>query len=400
MKGAGDLLTRRQGRAVAVTLIAAVGFWLAVGVYDYAARLQWVGSDASSSAPTLSDALLGRGTSFFFGLRLGAVACILGAGGALALHEARRIRPLARTEEATTQRLSAEEDLRKQKELMEGILEHMPMGAFAKDPNDGYRYILWNRQMEAFDGCSRAEVLGRTDYDIYDRERADSYRRIDDQCLRDGKVVDICEGLAHDHGLNRVGHRVEFPVKDDAGDSLIVFGLVKDITEQRRLEEQLHQAQKMEALGLLAGGVAHDFNNVLQVINGYAELLHRDTVGDTQDQRYAKGILDSVRRSMTLVRQLLSFTRICASTSSARQVDSAARSVSTPVATATSRHVALARSYHASSSAVLPPIGFFLLVGHTRSAFGADIRRAASSRASRPSPICAGPGRAYGVCTV
>ncbi len=89
----------------------------------------------------------------------------------------------------------------------------------------------------------------------------------------------------------------------------LVFAVVRDVTERLRLEEQLRQAEKMTALGQLAGGVAHDFNNQLAGILGYAELL-RARVGDNDAlRRYAEGIVTGAQRSARLTQQLLAFAR-------------------------------------------------------------------------------------------
>ena len=91
------------------------------------------------------------------------------------------------------------------------------------------------------------------------------------------------------------------------GEAAILYAL--DITEQRQLEQQFAQAQKMQAVGQLAGGVAHDFNNVLQAIIGYSDLLlanHRPTDPSFQDIMQIK---QNANRAASLVRQLLAFSR-------------------------------------------------------------------------------------------
>src|SRR5215218_3297664 len=91
------------------------------------------------------------------------------------------------------------------------------------------------------------------------------------------------------------------------GEAAILYGL--DISEQRQLEQQFAQAQKMQAVGQLAGGVAHDFNNVLQAIIGYSDLLlanHRPTDPSFQDIMQIK---QNANRAASLVRQLLAFSR-------------------------------------------------------------------------------------------
>jgi two-component system cell cycle sensor histidine kinase/response regulator CckA len=84
--------------------------------------------------------------------------------------------------------------------------------------------------------------------------------------------------------------------------------LFRDVTKRRRLEAQLRQAQKMEALGVLAAGVAHDFNNLLTVISGHAELL-MGSLGDSPATQGARSIFDAAARAGSLTRQLLAFGR-------------------------------------------------------------------------------------------
>jgi len=106
----------------------------------------------------------------------------------------------------------------------------------------------------------------------------------------------------------------EFPVeltvaRIGSDNRRVMTGFVRDITERRGLEEQLRQSQKLEAIGRLAGGVAHDFNNILMSIMGSADLLLMQIRGDDPAHSEASEIKQSVVRGAGLTRQLLAFSR-------------------------------------------------------------------------------------------
>jgi PAS domain S-box-containing protein len=96
---------------------------------------------------------------------------------------------------------------------------------------------------------------------------------------------------------------------DEEGSLVAYDGLIADITEQKKLEEQLRQAQKMEAIGQLSGGIAHDFNNTLTVIKGFAELLQTKLRVDNPLRAYVDPILESANRAASLTQNLLAFSR-------------------------------------------------------------------------------------------
>ncbi len=102
---------------------------------------------------------------------------------------------------------------------------------------------------------------------------------------------------------------VYMPLRNQSGEITGILGVARDITERRRLEASLHQAQKMEALGQLAGGVAHDFNNVLTGILGCFELLARQNTNAERAQRLIAQGLRAAERGKALTGRLLAFSR-------------------------------------------------------------------------------------------
>jgi PAS domain S-box-containing protein len=103
--------------------------------------------------------------------------------------------------------------------------------------------------------------------------------------------------------------RIRFPEEEHLPEITRAVVLAIDVTDQKRLEDQLRQAQKLEAVGRLAGGVAHDFNNLLTVINGFAELILRDGSTNVGVRELASHIRDAGKRAADLTRQLLAFSR-------------------------------------------------------------------------------------------
>jgi two-component system, cell cycle sensor histidine kinase and response regulator CckA len=99
------------------------------------------------------------------------------------------------------------------------------------------------------------------------------------------------------------------PLRDAEGTITHFISNDRDITERRRLESQLQQARKMDAIGRLAGGVAHDFNNILMVISAYAELMQDSLAVEHPLRRNVQEIMTASRRAADLTRQLLAFSR-------------------------------------------------------------------------------------------
>ena len=208
---------------------------------------------------------------------------------------------LARVLRYAVERKRGEEALRASEAHHRTILENIGDAVFIADPQG--RYLDVNPRACELTGYSRDELLQLTVSDTYPAQDRDA------AALR---IVDVAGGRAA---------VTERPLLRKDGAILVVesnarrlsdgrlLGAVRDITERKRLEEQLRQAQKMEAVGRLAGGVAHDFNNVLTAIFGYADLLNEELPDGHQARLDLDEIRKAAQRASSLTRQLLAFSR-------------------------------------------------------------------------------------------
>ncbi len=169
----------------------------------------------------------------------------------------------------------------------------------------------FNPAAERMFGYTRIDILGRhIDTLLPTSERVATLKALGEYMLHgEGPLKG-----AQFEMLARRADDTEFPVeltvaRLGGNKNAVITGFIRDITERRALEESLRQSQKLEAIGRLAGGVAHDFNNILMSIMGSAELLLMDlTPGDPAHDE-ANEIKQSVHRGAGLTRQLLAFSR-------------------------------------------------------------------------------------------
>ncbi len=124
-----------------------------------------------------------------------------------------------------------------------------------------------------------------------------------------GFVKDFEVFLKNKQGKKLIALITANAVTNDQRQVVAYEGIMRDITEKKQLEQQLFQAQKMESIGLLTGSIAHDFNNILTAVNGYAEMIRRGLPHDHPQLVHVHHILRAGRRAENLIRQLLAFSR-------------------------------------------------------------------------------------------
>jgi two-component system cell cycle sensor histidine kinase/response regulator CckA len=202
--------------------------------------------------------------------------------------------------EDITERIQAEAALRESEEKYRHLFELESDAIFLLDNETG-RILEVNPAASALYGYTREELLQRKNTDMSAEPDQTRKATLEGRPLvpvrfhrkKDGTVLAVEITARHFTWQGRGVH----------------VAAIRDITERLRLEEQLRQAQKMEAIGRLTAGIAHDFNNLLTAINGFAELLRLEVAADDPSSDLAEKILASGRRAADLVRQLLAFSR-------------------------------------------------------------------------------------------
>jgi len=221
-----------------------------------------------------------------------------------------------------SKRKQAEAELRESKELIDAVVENVPLMIFLKEAND-LGFVLFNRAGEELTGHNSQTLLGKNDLDIFPPEQAAHFIAKDREVL-DGKegMLDIPEEYMDSANKGRrVLHTRKVCIRGADGQTKYLLGISEDITDHKareaenaKLQEKIRQAQKMEVVGRLAAGVAHDFNNLLAVILGNADMANADMEKENIDPcstayQDISEIKAAGLRAADLTRALLAFSR-------------------------------------------------------------------------------------------
>ncbi len=209
--------------------------------------------------------------------------------------------------EDVTERKHAEEALRENERRARTLFETVNLVVLGLDAGGKVDYI--NPFFLHLTGYERSEVLGEPWLRFFPESQRATMQQAFHELLEQGRHAHYEAPVVTKAGKERLIAWNNTVLRDREGRPAGTLSIGEDITEHAQLEAQLRQAQKMEAVGRLAGGVAHDFNNVLTAIFGYVEMVIEDLPATSPSRQDLQEVVKAASRAATLTRQLLAFSR-------------------------------------------------------------------------------------------
>ncbi|MCX7981725.1 MAG: PAS domain S-box protein [Syntrophales bacterium] len=203
-----------------------------------------------------------------------------------------------------TRQYAAEEALQESEKRFRALAEESPDVIMLFD-REG-RHLYCNSAIKRYTSLTPTDFIGRTHRDLnFPPGLVDEVERAIKEVFRTGKTMRrqliMSNGMCFDWLLS--------PIKSQNGEVTHVITSSREITEMKKMEEALIRSEKMEAIGNLAGGVAHDFNNILQAVLGYATLIQMNHPKGSDDHVRAQLIINAATSAMELIKRLLGFAR-------------------------------------------------------------------------------------------
>ncbi len=203
-------------------------------------------------------------------------------------------------------RKEAEQRIKASKDHLDAILNHISDPIFVLDRQ--HRILLINDAGCAFSGMRREDLIGTATHQYLSKERAEEMWRQEEDVFNTGKEC-VTEEFLSDARGNMHALIVKKSMLIDRYGNKELIGVARDITEYKNLQAQMLQVQKMEAMGVLANGIAADFNNLLSIIKGYVELVIEERAADTELCQDLEKAMQACQRGETLTKQLVAFSQ-------------------------------------------------------------------------------------------
>ena len=201
----------------------------------------------------------------------------------------------------------AEAALQERDAHLRAVINTIPDLIWLKDPNGVY--ISCNPRFERFFGAKESDIVGKNDYDFLPRDEARFFREKDRIAMAAGGPTRNEEEITYaDDGHRERLETLKTPMYDKQGRLIGVLGIARDITERRQMETRLRQVWRLETIGTLAGGIAHDLKNMLVPILSFSEMLLAQSQADSPDRERLSRIHESALRARDLVSQVLTFS--------------------------------------------------------------------------------------------
>ncbi|MFZ1684202.1 MAG: PAS domain S-box protein [Candidatus Zixiibacteriota bacterium] len=208
-----------------------------------------------------------------------------------------------------TDLLEAQQRLHDSETMLTAVLETIPGRVFWKDQN--LNFLGGNSALARDAGLGRPDdLVGKSDYELAWKDQADLYRADDFKVMETGiGRLNYEEPQTTPEGTTIWLRTNKVPLRSASGEIIGVLGTYDDITENKKMESQLARAEKMQALGLLAGGVAHDLNNTLGPLVGYPELMLRQLPEGSPLRKMVLRIERAAIDAVDVIQDLLTLAR-------------------------------------------------------------------------------------------
>ena len=194
----------------------------------------------------------------------------------------------------------------KSKRDMQAMFDHSPAVISIQDLESHFIFI--NQKFEQLYKVKQKDVIGKKPGEIFTADIAENMSSNDNAIINDGYTFESEEKIQRS-GKTFSFISTRFPLLDSNGNAYAIGTILTDMTQHKKQEELLRNSQKMEALGQLTSGIAHDYNNMLGVIIGYTGLLEDEMPKENSFSGFVKEIDHAAKRGAKLTKKLLSFSR-------------------------------------------------------------------------------------------